>query len=202
MGMTVEQINKLHSYRANGKFVNSTEEFKQLTGVSQEFIDVWSPYFTFPDWVNKPKKDTSFHKNIKTEIIVPRDLNTATSEDLKRVNGIGDKLSERIVKYREKIGGFLVEEQLGEVYGLSPEMVQETLKYFKILSKPEIVKVDVNKASLQELASVPNLNYQLAKKIILLRSTSGQISSLEELTKIEEFPLPKFNIIALYLKVE
>lgn len=202
LGMTVEQINKLHSYRAKGKFVNSAVEFKQLTGVSQEFIDTWSPYFKFPDWVNKSKKEGTSQKNTEAKTISLRDLNTATVEDLKTVNGIGDKLSERIVKYREKLGGFLVEEQLAEVYGLSPEVVKETLKYFKILSKPDIVKVDVNKASLQELASVPNVNYQLAKKIIIFRSSTGHINSLEELTKIEEFPLQKFNIIALYLKVE
>lgn len=202
LGMTVEQINKLHSYRAKGKFVNSAEEFKQLTGVSQEFIDTWSPYFKFPDWVNKPKKENTFQKNTKTEAIALSDLNTATAEDLKKVNGIGDKLSERIVKYREKLGGFLVEDQLAEVYGLSPEVVQETLKYFKILSKPDIVTVDVNKASIKQLTSVPNISYQLAKKIVMLRSSKGHINSLEELTKIEEFPLQKFNIIALYLKIE
>jgi len=33
-------------------------------------------------------------------------INTATKEELKRLNGIGDVLAEKIIEYREKSGGF------------------------------------------------------------------------------------------------
>lgn len=45
------------------------------------------------------------------------DINAATAEDFKTINGIGEKLSARIVKFRDRLGGFLTSEQLYDVYG-------------------------------------------------------------------------------------
>lgn len=62
------------------------------------------------------------------------DLNLATSEELQKVRGIGPAYSERIVKYRDILGGFSDTTQLKEVYGLKKETIVELLKHYKIES--------------------------------------------------------------------
>lgn len=49
------------------------------------------------------------------------ELNSADTTELKRLKGIGSVLSARIVKYRDKIGGFQSVDQLRRIYGLSEE---------------------------------------------------------------------------------
>src|SRR5690606_26086364 len=88
-GMSNEQIDKLFQYRSQGRFVNSTEEFQKLTGISDSLLSVMSPYFAFPDWV---KKDSIYDdKKNEKNFIESKDLNAVTVEDLKKISGIGDK---------------------------------------------------------------------------------------------------------------
>ena len=49
----------------------------------------------------------------------PLDLNTATVEELKKLPGIGDELSKRIVLHRQFAGPFLNREDIMQVDGIS-----------------------------------------------------------------------------------
>ena len=51
--MTTKEIDRLHAYRKLNKFVNSIKEFQKITKVSDTLLSKMSPYFKFPDWVNK-----------------------------------------------------------------------------------------------------------------------------------------------------
>jgi competence protein ComEA len=53
------------------------------------------------------------------------DINTATAEELAReLVYVGPVKAQRIVEYREKIGGFVSPEQLLEVYGIGPKTLE------------------------------------------------------------------------------
>jgi len=69
LGMTIQEIDRLHAYRKKGKFVDSAEEFQQVTQVSNVFLPKVSPYFKFPDWVKNKTNVTSekFHKFLPKE---------------------------------------------------------------------------------------------------------------------------------------
>ena len=51
--MSIEEIDRLHSFRKKNKYVNSIEEFQELTKMSDSLLNKISPYFKFPDWVVK-----------------------------------------------------------------------------------------------------------------------------------------------------
>ena len=206
LGMSVAEIDRLHEFRSKERFVSSAQEFQNVTKVSDSLLNTISPFFKFPEWTQNRKtkstfKSNTFTQNNKVKKIVRKDLNTATAEDLRQVSGIGEKLSARIIKFRDRLGGFLVEEQLQDVYGLEADVVERALNEFKVVTKPDILKINVNTATAEELSKLIYLQKHVAKSIVNYRNLNGSINSLNELVKIEEFPSERINRIALYLSL-
>jgi DNA uptake protein ComE-like DNA-binding protein len=202
LGMSVAEIDRLLAYRKQNKFVNSVAEFQAVTQVSDSLLKVISPYFKFPDWVkNKKEYHSTYDKKefSKTEKIAILDINEATKEELMKIYGIGDKISDRILEQKVKLGAFASMEQMMDVWGLSPEVIENLNKYFVVKSTAKMKKISINNASVKELAQFPFFRYALAKEIVIYRSMNGDIK-IEDLSKIKGFPVDKIKIIALYLE--
>jgi DNA uptake protein ComE-like DNA-binding protein len=207
LGMSVQEIDRLLAFRKENKYVNSAKEFQNVTKVSDSLLNVMAPYFKFPDWVNNKKQNTKFKEYTsyqnqafaKKEKIVFIDINEATKEDLVKIYGIGDAISNRILKQKELLGGFVSMEQMKEVWGLSPEIIENLNTHFKVLVLPRFKKIEINNASLKELSQFHYFRYSLAKEIVTYRSMNGNIKNIEDLTKIKGFPVDKANLIGLYL---
>ena len=202
LGMSVEEIDRLLAFRKQNKFVNSASEFQAVTKVSDSLLKAISPYFKFPDWVKNKKNNYQPFENknySKAEKVIVLDINQATKEDLMKVYGIGDKISDRILTEKEKYGGFVSMEQMQFVWGLSPEVIENLNKYFEVKSAPKIKRININNASVKELSQFPFFKYALAKDIVIYRSMNGDIKT-EDLSKIKGFPIDKIKIIALYLE--
>ncbi|HTG66507.1 MAG TPA: helix-hairpin-helix domain-containing protein [Flavobacterium sp.] len=206
LGMSIVELDRLHAFRKENKYVNSAKEFQTVTGVSDSLLAVISPYFKFPDWVkNKPTSKLVAFSNTnpnvfsKKEKIVIKDINQATQEDLIKVYGIGEAISKRILKFKESLGGFVSMDQMKDVWGLSPEVVQRLNTSFKVGTLSNIKKIDINNASVKELAQFPYFKYNLAREIVIYRSMNGDIKNVADLTKIKGMSIENANIIALYL---
>lgn len=201
LGMSLTEIDRLHEFRKLNRYVNSASEFQKLTKVSDSLLATMSPYFKFPDWVNSKSshsKNSHFKQFTKPKIVV-LDINSATAEDLDKVYGIGEALAGRIIKMRNSLGGFVSMEQMSEVYGLSPEVIEKLNESFVVEKQPMLTKIKINDVSIKELALFPYFRYALAKQIVTYRSMNGDIKSVDDLTKIKGFPIDKAHIIALYL---
>lgn len=202
LGISAEQLSRLQSFREMGKYVNSAKEFQEVTGVSDSLLATIEPLFKFPDWVTQKKTGyPSSYNNNPTAKIIKKDLNTATAEDLLPIRGIGEKLSERILKYRERLGGFSSKKQLGEIYGLSEEVISEIWRYFDLLSPAHVTKIELNQASKKELSKIPYLNYREVEALLIFRSERGNLSSLNDLQAIN-FSAEKIEQLSWYLKIE
>ncbi|TDS11640.1 DNA uptake protein ComE-like DNA-binding protein [Maribacter caenipelagi] len=203
LGMSVEEIDRLHEFRTKDEFVNTTLEFQNVTKVSDSLLKIIAPFFKFPEWTQNKKRKTynTSTSNYKVKNVIWKDLNTATAEDLKKISGIGEKLSARIIKFRDRLGGFLIDDQLFDVYGLEVDVVARALKQFKVITKPNIIKINVNTATAEELAKLIYLQKHVAESIVNYRNLNGSINSLNDLVKIEEFPAERINRIALYLSL-
>ncbi len=172
-----------------GGFTNK-KQLNKVYGLEQDVIDkIWQVFYL---------SDT----DTKAKNIVKKPINSANKDELMEVPGIGDKLANRIIKYRKKIDGFCIKEQLNEVYGLKPELINNIWQYFEIRN-PKIIngKIDLNDANIKELARNPYINYGLAKKIISYRTLHGAFRNFDELKNVEGFPKNKIKIISLYLKI-
>ena len=206
LGLNNEEIDRLHRFRNENLWVNSAKDFQMVTKVSDSLLAVISPYFKFPEWVKNPKpKDTyTFSKDKPPKTFQQKiDLNLATVSQLRKVNGIGEKLSQRIVDYRQKIGGsFVADVQLKEVYGLSSEVIERALDEFTVKSAPLIKTIALNTARVDQLVTIQHIDYEIANNIIEARILREGFKSLDDLRKVKDFPLNKFEIITLYLTLE
>ncbi len=194
LGMSVNEIDRLLKYRSDGNWINSAEDFQTITGVSDSILHKLSPHFKFPQWVAKNKTSNS----IKSPPILKLDLNSVSVEQLQQVKGIGEVLSNRIVRYRLSIGGYRSLIQLKDIYGLSGEVRKELLKYLDEIPF-NFERKNINTIRVLELSELPYFDYELAKAVIDYRNLHEGIQSIEVLSKIDDFPTSKIDRIQLYL---
>ncbi|WP_432410188.1 ComEA family DNA-binding protein [Rasiella sp. SM2506] len=207
LGMPTEAYDKLQQFRKEDKWINSISDFKRVTGVSDVWLDSMSPYFKFPEWVTHPKTKSNYTSkfvdfNTEKSFSQKIDLNTATTDELQQISGIGTALSERIVNYRNTLGGFTDDVQLYEVYGLSPQVVERTKNLFTVKTPKPLEKLNINKASASDLATIPGISFDLGKRMWEFVKLREGIKSLEELEKIEGITANKIQRFQLYLFVE
>jgi len=207
LGMSLQEIDRLLAFRKTNKFINSKKEFQKVTKISDSLLGKISPYFKFPDWVVKRSQQnskssvtsTKIKNSYTKKIISTSDINKATVEDFKTINGIGPAFSERIVKYRSKLQGFSFESQIYEVWGLEKEVAARILLTFKIFEKPVIKKINVNTVSFKELLKNPYIDYDLCVNIFNYRDEVAELQDISELKNIKNFPFDNYDRIALYL---
>ncbi|TJY36376.1 ComEA family DNA-binding protein [Pontimicrobium aquaticum] len=202
LGMSPDEIERLLKFREQNKWVNSAKQFQEVTKVSDSLLNAISPYFKFPEWVTnpKPKKSFNYQNNTPKTYNQKLDLNTVTAKQLQRVNGIGEKLSDRIIKFRNKFkGGFIADVQLQDVYGISPEVMERLLNQFTVKTPRQIDIINLNTATIAQLVTIQHIDYEIAYEIIDQRTLREGFKSLDDLIKVKNFPVDKIEIIKLYL---
>jgi DNA uptake protein ComE-like DNA-binding protein len=175
------------NYRAKGgKFIIKSD-LRKLYGMDTALYRKLYPFISLPQ--SKPALEMSTRNNRKTDSTKVRfekaDINIADTAQLIKVYGIGKKLSERIVKYRNRLGGFISMNQLNEVYGLDSAVIGNLTK--KFIVEPNFVpyQLSLNSASEKELGTHPYLSFKLAKAIVAYRFQHGKFTNADDLTQIQ-----------------
>ncbi|MEL6812062.1 MAG: helix-hairpin-helix domain-containing protein [Bacteroidota bacterium] len=203
LGISPEAYDRLQKFRSEEKWINSAADFKRVTQIPDSLLDVISPLFKFPDWVNKPRsKKNYYHKTTIPFAGEKQDLNTASEDQLKEIRGIGEVLSKRIVKRRTQLGSFNHGFQLYDVWGLSPEVVERVLLRFEVMEVVSIHKMNINDCSASDLATLPGVTFQKAKEIWEFVRLREGVEDLSELLKIEGVTPRKLQVFELYLFAE
>jgi DNA uptake protein ComE-like DNA-binding protein len=157
-----------------------TDSAKTFSPSKKELPKEVSPPAQTPFYRKGPARVEKYSKGTLVE------LNTADTLILKKVPGIGSAFSNRIVKYRNLLGGFYSVSQLGEVYGIDEERYQELKEWFCV--NPELIlKKQINQLPADSLSRHPYINYRQAKAIKHLRKQKGKLSGWENLSLLEEF---------------
>jgi len=206
LGMSAKQIDRLLVYRVSGNYLYSAREFQEVTGISDSLLAVLSPRLRFParkravhkarEKVGRPNQLTDGARQGAVS------LNTATAEELRIIRGIGPVLSERIVRFRNALGGFQKDTQLYDVYGLDPEVATRVLGRFHVVDPPSVEAININMATAGELAKNIYITSSVARKIVAYREQVGSIGSFDEISRLEGFPSEKIDRIKLYLSLK
>ncbi len=203
LGMSNEEIDRLLKFRNKGEWINSVKQFQEVTKVSDSLLNVISPFFKFPEWVTNPKSSSFPYSEKPKSFEQKRDLNTATAKQLQEINGIGEYYSERIIKLRNTfIGGFIADVQLLDVNGLTPEVIEKITNEFTVKTPRQFQKINLNTATVNQLVTVQHIDYDVAHHIIEQRQLREGFKTLDELTKVKDFPINKIEIIKLYLSLD
>lgn len=207
LGLSVKELDRLYAYRKSGRYINSAEDFKKVTGVNDTVLIKLSPYFKFG---SKPvyqqterfaKKFNPYDKESRSNAIVKvLDINTALEEDLVKVYGIGPYYAKEILRRRAVLGAFVSMDQVDDFIMISAEAKAGLKKSFRVIGHPEIEKINVNSASLLQLSRFPYFTRDIARSIITERSMNGKLYKIDDLLRISGFPVDKVKIIALYLE--
>jgi len=195
LGMSIEEIDRLHNFRKLNKYVNSAKEFQKVTQVSDSLLLVMSPRFKFPDWVAKKRTSNRYSSSYQ------KDLNKAEAKDIYKATKLEYKLAYRVVSFRKKLNGFLSFDQLNDVYDLSEEDVKKVKQKFVLKTIPNIKKININLASASELAELIYINEYMAANIVDERVLREGYKNLDELKYVAHFPIEKLDRIKLYLTI-
>jgi len=145
-----------------------------------------------PKYTHKKFKKNSQHPPATQSF----DINTASEAQLSTIEGIGPVLAARIVKFRNKLGGFISQAQYQEVYGLRPEVVERLKQHTYISVISASAKLNINTADVKTLAAHPYITYQQARSIVHYRAQHGlflTIESLSALVLIDKTTLEKLT---------
>ena len=126
------------------------------------------------------------------------EINNAGAADFQKLKGIGEVYSNRIVAFREALGGFFAIEQLSEVYGISRELFESIRDQLNISSDP-YRKISVNRASIRKLKQHPYIDFYQARDIIEYRRENGDILKSDVLQSFSSFSPEQIEKILPYL---
>lgn len=191
LGLSAKQIRTIRNYLNKGGRFHTRDDFSKIWGLSDHQKTTLSKYI-----VIESKDEKEPERKVVGEII-KIELNTADSIALKQLPGIGEKLSKRIVKYRDILGGYNSLGQLNEVYGLNDETIHE-IENLVTIDLSRIRKLDLNFADMKELSKHPYIQKNLADKIIKFRASSGSIPDLAVLRDNMILNIDEYNRLRPY----
>jgi DNA uptake protein ComE-like DNA-binding protein len=145
-------------------------------------------------------KDSTWKYPGKPREIIMIELNSADTFDLQQLRGIGSSFARRIVKYRERLGGFTDKSQLLEIWGMEPSRYGEISSNLTV-NHDSIHRIDINTVTFKELLKHPYFPFNLTKAIMLYRKEHKQILVIEELKTMKEVNDSIYRKIKPYLKV-
>lgn len=195
LGLSPIVMDTIRSFRKAGGYFRSMDQFRRVAGLHDSTAERITHMLRFPIAMIKPEGKVRGKPKI-------RDLNAATIEDLRAIAGIGPVLSERIIKFRKALGGFLAEDQLYDVYGLDSAVVGRLLKRYRVLQKADVEKIDINSARVEELAGNVYITWDMAREIVAYRNRIKRYTSWEDLEQVEAVPKHRIARIRLYLSLE
>ena len=144
----------------------------KLYGMPDSTLQRILPYLKTPDLKKRPKRED------RKAVIV--NVNSSSSEELQKVSGIGEFYAERIVDYRQQLGGFISLAQVAETPGLRDSAFQNFRAYLTI-AQQEPRWIRINQLTKQQLAKHPYITWKQAEIIVLNRRNHGNYKSREDL---------------------
>ncbi len=191
IGLSEREVTGIMGYRNRYRPFQSPDDLLEVYNLDSAKARQIIPYVK----LRKRRKDSV----LANPLVV--DLNHADSTGLLAIKGVGPYLAGKIIQYRNQLGAYAEMKQLLEIRGI------DSLNYFDIrhqlkLDASQVKRININKASIQELENHPYIRRSVARNIVRFREEYRQFSSLEELKNLELVDEVLFSKIANYLCVE
>ncbi len=187
LGLSQKQARVIHNYISKGGKFYKPEDLRKIYSITEEqytslksYIRIASGTTGHPAY-RKPGHQQTWTAKMPELVMV--ELNAADSTEMERIRGIGPAFASRIIRFRNRLGGFHSKEQLREVYGM------DSLRYVQLAGQVSvdvslINKLNINTATFEQLRTHPYLSYKQINAIIQYRRQHGHYTSASDLKKV------------------
>ena len=176
LGLQPWQVRNIYKYRAAGGVYRQRSDFARLYGLTQKqyrtlepYIHIGSDYQPAAEAVASVNKTVGYGRDtlrfpVKIKSSEHISVNTADTNLLKKVPGIGSYYARQIIRYRTRLGGFYSTQQLLEI----EDFPEESLPYFRISTHDteHIQRLFINRLSIHPLKRHPYMGYYRARAIV------------------------------------
>lgn len=201
---TIATIKKLTS---KGFRFKQPDDIKKVYGIKQEDAEKLLPFVKIESTIavsNNANSSTTAATNFSKSPAAYKhsivEINSADTTQFIALPGIGSKLANRIVIFRDKLGGFISVDQVGETFGL-PDSTFQKIKPRLQLSTASIKKLNINSADINVLKNHPYIRWQIANAIVNYKAQHGNFSKLDQLKDIHIITEEIFNKMVPYLEL-
>lgn len=226
LGLQPWQVRSIYKYRAAGGVYTRPEDFARLYGLSRKKYRELRPYIVIGEDYRPASEGMNYQHNspstgysnnstttagtyaeeiptdnsskewpTKLKAGQTIDINSADTNALKRVPGIGPYFARKIARYSEMLGGFVNKDQLLEIEGF-PE---SALPYL-VIDSDRIHKLNINKATAEQLRKHPYITYMMARQIMDYRRLRGNIQNINDLSLLPNFTKETINKLRPYIE--
>jgi competence protein ComEA len=206
LGLRDKTILTIQHYLSKGGKFYKPDDISKIWGLSPsvaqrliQYVSIKSAGKEYGSFENKNYPKTSSSYSPKT--FQPIDVNLADTSAYISLPGIGSKLSNRIIAFRDKLGGFYSVDQVGETYLLPDSTFQKIISRL-VISNNHVKKININSASIDEMKAHPYLRYNLANAIFQYRKQHGNFNAIEDIKKIMLVSEEIFHKAAPYLSIQ
>ena len=220
LGLSEKQIAGIKKYESKGGKFYTKADVKKMYTISEQKFEELEPYIDLPDkkyasydkkeYAGKNKYDPNKYanqsdypkytstKNTKKGTV---EINAADSMQLLTINGIGPSFASRIIKYRNRLGGFYSVNQLREVFGIDSAKFESLIPFVSV-DPAKINQLPINSANFEELKKHPYLKFNIINALLNYRKQHGAYKSKAEIKNVAIVTEDLYRKIEPYIIVE
>ncbi|HPE74496.1 MAG TPA: helix-hairpin-helix domain-containing protein [Draconibacterium sp.] len=196
--------NQLISFGFNSFQAKNITEYRKKGGAFKIKTDLLKIYGIDSAFYNSIEKVITIEVDDKKQVLenypvlLHVELNSADSTELMKLKGIGAVYANRVIKYRNLLGGFYSTSQLLEVYNFPSETfksIENSIYVDTLLVK----KIRLNFADYPELLRHPYLNKDQVTAILKYRNQNGSFQDIFQLKTTGLVDPESFSRIRPYL---
>lgn len=196
LGISSYLSQRIINYRSKGGVFRIKPDLLKIYGMDSSLYASLEPFIQLPFSVDRENKVEEIGA-IRPEDFF--DINLTDTTTLKSIKGIGPVLSNRIVKYRNRLGGFVQLEQLKEVWGLDSTVIHSLKEKCFIREGFAPTTININTATEDEISNHPYFNIKIGKAIAAYRFQHGSFKEIDDLLAIELIQKENFHKVRPYL---
>ncbi len=195
LGLTEKQAAIIKKYEAKGGKFYKKEDLKKIYSISSKQYESLEPYINIPQHNTYQKKT---YEKAKVEFTLV-DINSVDSFSIQLIKGVGPAFASRIIKYRDRLGGFVSKEQLKEVFGIDSIKFREIVPQI-VVDSSKISFIYINSVTADEFKKFPYLSSRQKNVLLAYRKHHGSYDNLSQLQKAALLSSETIEKIASYIK--
>ncbi len=191
LGFSNYAANSLLKYRSKGGLIRTVDQMTKINGLDEETLDrlrpliIGLPKKKYKNYSSKDTVKQRFAAKKKFKKKVPKifEINTGDTTEFINLYGIGRVYSNRILKFRQSLGGFFSIEQIKDVWGIEDSLYQ-SIRPFLTVDPTLIQKRNINNMDRDSLNKHPYINWQKSKTILAYKKTHGEYNDMDDFYKL------------------